>query len=42
MYGDAIQYPDKIGELTIDTIHDYFAGKTPPKVVHVAVGTYTH
>jgi len=41
MYGDAIQYPDKIGALTIDTIHDYFAGKTPPKVVHVAVGTYT-
>ncbi|HTZ53889.1 MAG TPA: substrate-binding domain-containing protein, partial [Candidatus Acidoferrum sp.] len=41
MYGDAIQYPEKIGELTIDTIHDYFAGKTPPKVVHVPVGTYT-
>jgi ribose transport system substrate-binding protein len=41
MYGDAIQYPDKIGALTIDTIHDYFAGKTPPKVVHVPVGTYT-
>jgi len=41
MYGDAIQYPDKIGALTIDTIHEYFAGKTPPKVVHVPVGTYT-
>ncbi|HTU69571.1 MAG TPA: substrate-binding domain-containing protein [Candidatus Baltobacteraceae bacterium] len=41
MYGDAVQYPQKIGQLTIDTIHDYFAGKTPPKVVHVAVGTYT-
>jgi ribose transport system substrate-binding protein len=41
MYGDAIQYPDKIGALTIDTIHDYFAGKTPAKVVHVPVGTYT-
>jgi ribose transport system substrate-binding protein len=41
MYGDAIQHPDKIGALTIDTIHDYFAGKTPPKVVHVPVGTYT-
>ena len=40
MYGDALQYPDKIGALTIDTIHDYFAGKTPPKVVHVPVGTY--
>jgi len=41
MYGDAIQYPDKIGALTIDTIHDYLTGKTPPKVVHVPVGTYT-
>jgi ribose transport system substrate-binding protein len=41
MYGDAIQYPDKIGALTIDTIHSYFAGNTPQKVVHVPVGTYT-
>jgi ribose transport system substrate-binding protein len=41
MYGDAIQYPDKIGALTIDTIHDYFAGKTPQAAVHVDVGTFT-
>ena len=41
MYGDAIQYPDKIGALTIDTIHDYFAGKKPAPVVHVPVGTFT-
>jgi ribose transport system substrate-binding protein len=41
MYGDAIQYPRQIGKLTIDTIHDYFAGKVPSKVVHVPVGTYT-
>jgi ribose transport system substrate-binding protein len=41
MYGDALQYPDRIGALTIDTIHDYFAGKKTPKVVHVPVGTYT-
>jgi ribose transport system substrate-binding protein len=41
MYGDAIQYPDKIGALTIDTIHSYFAGTTPQKIVHVPVGTYT-
>jgi ribose transport system substrate-binding protein len=41
MYGDAIQYPQQIGKLTIDTIHDYFAGKIPAKVVHVPVGTYT-
>ncbi len=42
MYGDAIQYPEKIGALTIDTIHDYFSGKKPQPVVHVNVGTYTH
>ncbi len=41
MYGDAIQFPDKIGSLTIDTIHDYFNGKTPQATVHVNVGTYT-
>jgi ribose transport system substrate-binding protein len=41
MYGDALQYPQQIGKLTIDTIHDYFSGKTPPKVVHVKVGTFT-
>ncbi|MBV8639663.1 MAG: substrate-binding domain-containing protein [Candidatus Eremiobacteraeota bacterium] len=41
MYGDAIQYPDKIGALTIDTIHDFFTGKAPQAVVHVNVGTYT-
>ncbi len=27
MYGDAIQYPAKIGAKTIDVIHDYFGGK---------------
>lgn len=42
MYGDAIQYPDQIGALTIDTIHDYFAGKKPQPVVKVNVGTFTH
>ena len=41
MYGDAIQYPDKIGSLTISTIADFFAGKTPAKIVPVAVGSYT-
>lgn len=41
MYGDAIQYPDQIGKLTIDTIHDYFGGKTPQAIVHVNVGAYT-
>jgi ribose transport system substrate-binding protein len=41
MYGDAIQYPNKIGSLTISTIADFFGGKTPPKVVPVGVGSYT-
>ena len=41
MYGDAIQYPAKIGSTTIDVIHDYFAGKTPPPLVKIGVGTFT-
>jgi len=41
MYGDAIQHPDQIGSKTIDTIHDYFNGKTPPATIAVAVGVYT-
>jgi ribose transport system substrate-binding protein len=41
MYGDAIQYPVKIGSTTIDVIHDYFSGTTPAPVVKIDVGTYT-
>ena len=41
MYGDAIQYPVNIGSKTIDVIHDYFAGKKPPAIVHINVGMYT-
>lgn len=41
MYGDAIQYPDKIGALTIDAIHDYFSGKKVAAHVAVPVGTFT-
>ena len=41
MYGDAIQYPNKIGATTIDVIHDYFAGKTPPAMVKIPVGAFT-
>jgi ribose transport system substrate-binding protein len=41
LYGDAIQYPAKIGELAIRTIADYFAGKTVPSVVPVPVGSWT-
>jgi ribose transport system substrate-binding protein len=41
MYGDAIQYPAKIGSTTIDVIHDYFAGKKPAAVVKIGVGAFT-
>lgn len=41
MYGDAIQYPDKIGALTVDAIHDYFSGKKVPARIAVPVGTFT-
>jgi ribose transport system substrate-binding protein len=41
MYGDAIQYPAKIGSTTIDVIHGYFAGKKPPPIVKIGVGSFT-
>jgi len=41
MVGDPEQHPDIIGKLTIDQIHDYFSGKTPPKRIPVQVGAYT-
>ena len=41
MYGDAIQYPVKIGSTTVDVIHDYFAGKKPPAFVKTPVGAFT-
>ncbi|NNM93446.1 MAG: substrate-binding domain-containing protein [Candidatus Eremiobacteraeota bacterium] len=41
MYGDVVQHPQEIGKMVIDTLHGYFAGTMPPKVVKVPVGTYT-
>jgi len=41
MIGDPQQYPDQIGKLTIDAIHDYFTGSTPPAKIPVTVGSYT-
>ncbi len=41
MYGDAMQYPAKIGKTVIDVIHGYFAGKMPPPKIGIPVGTYT-
>ena len=40
MYGDVIQNPDRIGELTIRAIHDHFSGKAPVKVIPVEVGVF--
>jgi ribose transport system substrate-binding protein len=41
IYGDAIQYPAKIGALAIQTIADFLAGKKVPPAVYVPVGTWT-
>jgi ribose transport system substrate-binding protein len=41
IYGDVIQNPRRIGQLTIQAIHDLFTGTTPPAVIPVEVGTYT-
>jgi len=41
MYGDVVQHPQVIGKDVIDTIHNYFSGKTPPKLVKVPVGSFT-
>ena len=41
MYGDAIQFPAKIGSTTIDVIHDYLNGKTPAAFVKIGTGTFT-
>jgi ribose transport system substrate-binding protein len=41
IYGDVIQNPKLIGRLTVEAIHDYFSGKTPPAIIPVEVGTFT-
>jgi ribose transport system substrate-binding protein len=41
MYGDAIQFPNKIGATTIDVIHASLAGQTPAPLVKIGVGAYT-
>ncbi len=35
---DVVQYPEKIGTITIQQMKDYFSGKTVPKVMPVEVG----
>lgn len=41
MYGDVIQYPRRIGELTIHAIDDLLNGRPVPKIIPVQVGSYT-
>ena len=41
LYGDVVQSPRRIGLLTIEAVHDYFLGKSPPAVIPVEVGTFT-
>lgn len=41
IYGDVIQFPRKIGELTMNTIDGIFKGEDVPSVVPVEVGRFT-
>lgn len=41
IYGDVIQYPRKIGQLTMQMIHDHLEGRTVPPFVPVEVGAFT-
>lgn len=40
IYGDVIQNPRRIGELTVQAIHDIFEGRTPAAVIPVEVGRF--
>lgn len=40
IYGDVVQDPRRIGELTIEALETYFAGGTPQAHVPVPVGTF--
>jgi ribose transport system substrate-binding protein len=40
IYGDVIQNPRRIGELTIQAVHDFFSGHAPQATIPVEVGTY--
>lgn len=41
IYGDVIQNPRRMGQLTVRAIHDHFAGRATPAVIPVEVGTFT-
>jgi len=40
MKADVVQYPDKIGQITIQTINEYFNGKKVPAEIPVEVGIF--
>lgn len=40
IYADPIQYPDKIGQITVQTIMKYFAGETVEPQVLIPTGLY--
>ncbi len=41
IYGDVVQYPRRIGELTVQTIRDYLSGAAVRPYIAVGVGTIT-
>ncbi len=41
LYGDTIQYPKQIGELTMGAVKDHFGGKKVSAVIPVEVGVFT-
>ncbi|MGD2108850.1 MAG: substrate-binding domain-containing protein [Phycisphaerae bacterium] len=41
IYGDVIQHPRMIGQLTIQAIHDSLSGRVVPEVLPVDVGRFT-
>ena len=41
LYGDAVQYPKRMGGIVIQTIYKYFSGKKVSEKVLVRVGAYT-
>jgi ribose transport system substrate-binding protein len=41
IYGDVIQNPHLIGQLTVRAIHENFIGEATPKVIPVKVGAFT-
>jgi ribose transport system substrate-binding protein len=41
LHGDVVQYPYKIGTLTLQAVRDHFAGKKVPAFIPVETGVYT-